>query len=200
VVESVAVELQYAPGQTPLDADEAAQLIPSHITTLAELNDWEAANILAAVRWLRSARIPEVLSEEFCRELHRRMLGDTWKWAGTFRTSDKNIGCDWRQVPTRLRQLLDNAQYWVRERTCPIDEAAARFHHQLVLVHPFPNGNGRHSRLMTDQLLGQAEITPFSWGGGANLAAPSDVRAQYLAALRAADNGDIQPLIAFARS
>jgi fido (protein-threonine AMPylation protein) len=110
----VAVALQYEPGQTALDADELAQLIPRHIATQGQLNEWEQANIVEALKWLKRGRHPAVLTEKFCRELHKRMFGKTWKWAGTFRQSDKNIGCDWRQVPTRLRQLLDNAEFWVR--------------------------------------------------------------------------------------
>jgi len=187
-------------GQTPLDPDEASQLVPSHLVTQAALNEWEQANILQAVRWLARARVGEVLTEGFCRELHRRMFGRTWKWAGTFRLSNKNIGCDWTEVPVRLRQLLDNARFWLDEKVYPVDVAAARFHHQLVLVHPFPNGNGRHARLMTDRWLRQCGTKPFSWGDGADLVAQSTARDRYLAALRAADNGDCEPLLAFLRS
>jgi len=196
----VAIALAHEAGQTPLDADETAQLVPAHITTQAELNEWEAANILRAVRWLNRARVPEVLTESVCRELHRRMFRNTWKWAGTFRTSDKNIGCDWRQVPMRLRQLLDNTRFWLREQTFPTDETGARFHHQLVLVHAFPNGNGRHARLMTDMVLRQAGAAAFSWGAGADLLETGEVRTRYLDALRAADGGDFGPLMAFVRS
>lgn len=196
----MAVAIQYQPGQTPLDADELAQLIPKHITTQGQLNEWEQANIVGALKWLKRARHPSVLTEEFCRELHKRMFGKTWKWAGTFRQSDKNIGCDWRQVPARLRQLLDNAQFWVDNKAFPLDEIAVRFHHQLVLVHAFPNGNGRHSRLMTESLLREAGGNPFSWGSGANLVTGGDARDIYLDALRTADAGDITKLTAFVRS
>ncbi|UUZ62470.1 mobile mystery protein B [Polaromonas sp. P1-6] len=134
----MALEFTYEPGQTPLDADEVAQLIPRHITTQGALNEWEQVNILQAQRWLTRARITQVLTEDFCRTLHRRMFNRTWRWAGTFRQSDKNIGCDWTQVSMQLRQLLDNTQYWLEEGIFPVDEAAARFHHQLVLVHGFP--------------------------------------------------------------
>jgi Fic-DOC domain mobile mystery protein B len=150
VVEAVALNLDYQPGQTPLDADEAAQLIPCHIATQNALDEWEQVNILRAVQWARRKKAPTVLTEDFCRELHRRMFDRTWRWAGQFRQSDKNIGCAWPQVATRLRQLLDNTRYQMDENVFALDEAAARFHHQLVLVHPFPNGNGRHSRLMTE--------------------------------------------------
>jgi Fic-DOC domain mobile mystery protein B len=197
---AVALQFQYQPGQTPLDAHELAQLVPKHITTQGQLNEWEQTNIVEALKWLKRSRHPAVLTEEFCRELHKRMFRKTWKWAGTFRQSDKNIGCDWRQVPTRLRQLLDNAQFWVNDKVFPLDEIAVRFHHQLVRLHAFPNGNGRHSRLMTDKLLNDAGGHPFSWGNGVNLEADGDVRNIYLDALRTADAGDIAKLRAFVRS
>jgi Fic-DOC domain mobile mystery protein B len=196
----VALELAYGPGQTPLDPEEAAGLLPKHITNQGQLNEWEQTNILQAVRWLISARVPEVLTEDFCRELHRRMFGQTWAWAGQFRQSDKNIGCDWRQIVTRLNQLLGNTQYWLANTVFPIDEIATRFHHQLVLVHAFPNGNGRHSRLMTDRLLRQCAAKPFTWSNNHDLAAISDVRQRYLASLRAADADNLGPLMQFVRA
>jgi len=187
-------------GQTPLDPDEKTGLIPRHIETKGALNDWEQENILQATKWLRRAKAPTVLSEGFCRDLHRRMFNQTWKWAGTFRKSDKNIGCDWTLVAVKLNQLLGNAQYWVDNGTFPPDELAARFHHALVWIHPFPNGNGRHARMMADALLKQLGRPAFSWGSGANLVSASAVRARYLAALRAADKNDFADLVAFVRS
>ena len=151
-------------------------------------------------RWFRRAKVPEVLSEGFCRDLHRRMFDKTWKWAGTFRTSDKNIGCDWTLVAVKLNQLFGNARYWVETETFPPNESAARFHHALVWIHPFPNGNGRHSRMMADALLKQLGQKAFSGGGGGNLLSASEVRARYLAALRAADKNDFAELLAFVRS
>ena len=187
-------------GQTPLDPEETAGLVPRHIETKGALNEWEQENILQATKWLRRAKVPEVLSESFCRDLHRRMFDKTWKWAGTFRLSDKNIGCDWTLVAIQLNQLLGNTKYWVENETFSLDETATRFHHALVWIHPFPNGNGRHSRLMADALLKQLGRPAFSWGGGASLLSASDVRARYLAALRAADKKDFTDLLAFVRS
>lgn len=195
----MALALDYQSGQTPIDADELAQLVPKHITTQSQLNEWEQANIVEALKWLKRARHSAVLTEKFCRELHKRMFGKTWKWAGSFRRSDKNIGCEWHQIPVRLRQLLDNTQFWVNDKVFPLDEIAVRFHHQLVLVHAYPNGNGRHSRLMTDCLLREAGGKPFSWGQEAEFVADSGVRAAYLDALRQADVGDMSKLTAFVR-
>lgn len=191
----------YLPGQTPLNADEKEGLIPRHITTQDELNEWEQLNIAKGSRWAGRQLAKPILDDVFLRKLHKQMFGDTWRWAGTYRTSDKNIGCDWQQVPMRVRDLLGNTAYQVEHATLLPDELSARFHHQLVLIHPFPNGNGRHSRLMTNLLQEQLGQQPFSWGSGeyAGLVNQGDLRTEYIAALRAADAGDIAPLMAFAR-
>lgn len=196
----MALDLDEHDGQTPLDPDERTALIPKHIDTKGALNDWEQENILQTTQWLRRTKVPEVLSESFCRELHRKMFNKTWKWAGRFRQSDKNIGCDWTLVAVKLNQLLGNARFWIENGTFPPDELAARFHHALVWIHPFPNGNGRHSRMMTDALLKQLGQPVFSWGSGANLVSASEVRTRYLTALRAADQNDFSLLLAFVRS
>ncbi|MFC4924503.1 MULTISPECIES: mobile mystery protein B [Delftia] len=195
----MAIDLDEQDGQSPLDPDEKAGLIPQHLATKGDLNEWEQENLLIAVRWLKRVR-PNVLSEGFCRTLHSKMFSLTWSWAGTFRKSDKNIGCDWTQVGVQLAQLFGNTQWWVENATFPPDEIAARFHRDLVWIHPFPIGNGRHSRMMADALLRSLGQPAFSWGSGSNLVAANDVRARYLAALRAADQGNYQLLLAFARS
>jgi Fic-DOC domain mobile mystery protein B len=187
-------------GRTPLDPDEKAGLIPAFIETKGALNDWEQENILQAVKWLQRVKAQEVLSEGFCRDLHKKMFNKTWSWAGKFRQSDKNIGCDWTLVAVKLNQLLGNTQYWVENKSFPPDELATRFHHALVWIHPFPNGNGRHARMMTDALLKQLGQKAFSWGSGANLTSANEVRARYLAALRAADRNDFTDLLVFVRS
>ena len=196
----MALTLAYEPGQTPLDPDEAAQLIPTHLTTQRDLDEWEQTNILEAQKWLKRRRQLRGFTEAFCRELHRRMFDQTWQWAGKFRTSDKNIGCPSEQVAMRLRLLLDNTDYQLNAgHLVALDEVAARFHHALVLVHPFPNGNGRHARLMTDTLLRSRSAEPFSWGSR-NHDATGEARTQYIEALKAADSGDMGPLLGFVRS
>lgn len=199
MVGAMALDLDEQDGQTPLDPDERAGLIPEHLSTKGDLNDWEQENLLRAVRWLKRVRSPDVLTEEFCRTLHSKMFDQTWKWAGTFRQSDKNIGCDWRQISARLAQLLGNARWWIEHQSYGADEIAARFHRDLVWIHPFPNGNGRHSRMMADALLRSLGQPPFSWGGGASLVNASAIRTRYLEALRAADRNDYQLLLDFVR-
>lgn len=192
------VKLDYPPGATPLDADELACLIPGHITMQGELNEWEQLNIAHGENWARRQR-KEILNEAFVRQLHKQMFGETWKWAGEFRKSDKNIGVDWLTIGVELKKLLDDAHYQVEHASYPPDEIAARFHHRLVAIHPFPNGNGRHARLMADLLVERLGQPRFTWGRR-SLVDASETRQGYIAALQAADARDIAPLLAFARS
>jgi Fic-DOC domain mobile mystery protein B len=192
------INLDYAPGATPLDADELASLIPGHITTQGELNEWEQLNIVQGDTWARKQR-REILDEDFLRRLHQQMFGETWRWAGSFRQSDKNIGVDWLHIGVELKKLLDDVRYQVANGSLPPDEIAVRFHHRLVSIHPFPNGNGRHARMMADLLAERLGRPRFTWGS-ASLIDANETRGRYIAALQAADARDIAPLLAFARS
>jgi Fic-DOC domain mobile mystery protein B len=183
---------------TPLTPEEREGLIPSYITLRSELNAAEQANILEAGEWA-FARQRDVLNERFLTNLHKRMFGRVWRWAGQFRTTDRNIGIDPYRILTDLRQLFDDCRYWIEHGTHPGDEIAARFHHRLVLIHPFPNGNGRHARLVADLLLVKMGRPRFSWGR-VNLVDATETRQRYVAALRAADHHDIGPLLEFVRS
>jgi Fic-DOC domain mobile mystery protein B len=191
--------LDYPPGATPLDPDEMAGLIPEHVRTQAELDEWEQANIIDGLRWARRQRRRELLEETFVRELHRRMFGSTWRWAGTFRKSDKNIGVDWRYIPMRLRDLLEDVKVQLAHANEAADDIVLKFHHKLVCIHPFANGNGRHARVMADLLIERTGKLPFSWGR-TSLAALGETRNAYLDALRAADRRDYSLLFRFART
>lgn len=194
------MKFTYPEGATPLDRGETEGLIPSSIATQAELNAFEQANILEAERWaLGGRRRRDCLTDGFVRTLHRRMFGLVWKWAGTYRRSNKNLGVDWPQVAAEVQKLCGDAAYWVEHQTYAWDELAARFHHRLVSIHPFPNGNGRHARLMADVLLRANGQEPFTWGAG-GLTNAGDARTAYIAALRAADKRDFGPLLGFVRS
>ncbi len=180
-------------GATPVDPDEAEALLPTHIHTRAELNFWEQANILEATRWAVRART-RALSEATIREMHRRMFDETWAWAGRYRTSDKNIGVPWPTISMEVKNLLDDGEYWLDHGTFTVDEAAARLHHRLVKVHPFPNGNGRHARLWCDMVLLQNGRRPFEWKNR-ELDSEGEARRDYIAALRAADGQDYEALL-----
>ena len=147
------VDFDYPQGATPLDRNEIEGLIPTHITTRGELDRWEQDNINEALAWVDSHKPKDILNEAFMKRLHKRMYGNVWKWAGTFRQSDKNIGVSWRMIPNDLKHLCDDVRYWIENQTFNDDEITARFHHRLVKIHLFPNGNGRHARLMADLLL-----------------------------------------------
>lgn len=190
----------YPEGATPIDEDEKEGLLILHISTREELNEWEQRNITDAYSWLDRTRRKDILSEDFIRKLHIEMFGKVWSWAGTYRRTDKNIGVDWSQISVRFRELLDDVRFWIDNETYSPDEIATRFHHRLVFIHLFPNGNGRHARVMTDVLLEKVlGEEPFSWGSG-NLLEESDVRATYIQALRLADRHDYEPLLQFVRS
>ncbi len=193
------MQFEYPIGATPIDADEAVGLIPTHICTQADLNAWEELNIIEGANWIFRQKILQKLDEGLVRELHRRMFNQTWSWAGTFRKSGKSIGVDWTQIAVALKNLLDNTRYQIENKTMSIDEIVVRFHHQLVLIHAFPNGNGRHARLIADALIINLGGEKFSWGSNSSNTTPSLTRQRYLLALRAADNHDIAPLLQFAR-
>ena len=183
-----------------LDPDEKDGLIPRYISTHEQLNEWEAANILSAEQWLFSKTShKDFLSIKFIKLLHTQMFKKTWKWAGTFRITEKNIGVNPQKISTELKNLLDDVSYQIVNNVYPIDEISYRFHHRLVWIHPFPNGNGRHARLMTDSLLVQAGEAPFSWGK-TDLIKESTTRKNYIDALRDADKGIYSKLVAFVRS
>ncbi|HEX8663499.1 MAG TPA: mobile mystery protein B [Beijerinckiaceae bacterium] len=186
--------------QPPLSPEEKQGLRPAWITYRRELNAAEQENIAEGVTWAFSAlRRQDLLTESFLRELHRRMFGRVWAWAGSYRTTERNIGLSAYRIPIEIRVLLDDVRAWIQHRSYSSDELAIRFHHRLVSIHPFPNGNGRHSRLMADLMVTKMGGAPFTWGG-ANLANSGEARAKYVAALRKADEHDIDDLIAFARS
>ena len=195
------MEFHYAFEATLLDPDEAAGLVPTHITTQGDLNAWEQINIVQGDRWAARQKKRDLLDEGFIRDLHRQMFNKTWQWAGTFRKTNKNIGVDSTHVAVKLRNLLDNTKYQIENQVFAADELAVRFHHQLVWIHAFPNGNGRHSRLMADLLAMRLGRPRLTWGGGETaINTVGELRDQYLAALRTADKGQFNDLIAFART
>lgn len=196
------LDLNYHDGQTPLDEDEKEGLLIPTISTRQELDEFEQKNVEEAMEWsiMRTLAAEQILAEEFIRRLHIRMYSSVWKWAGEFRRTNKNIGVDKYRIPTELRYLLDDTLFWVEHETYPPEEIAIRFKHRLVSIHCFPNGNGRHSRLMADIIISHIYSQPvFSWGSQ-NLVQAGSVREQYIAALKKADLGDYQDLISFAIS
>lgn len=196
------LDLEYINGQTPLSEEEKEGLLIPTISTRAELDEFEQQNIEEAMLWLmgRSFKAEAIFTEEFCCSLHRRMYSQVWAWAGSFRKTDKNLGVDKWQIPMALKALCDDALFWTQKKTYLPDEIAIRFKHRIVSIHCFPNGNGRHSRLMADVISEKIFKLPFfSWGAG-DLVHQGGIRVKYLQAVRQADQGNFEPLLTFARS
>lgn len=194
------MNFDYPEGATPLDPDEAEGLLLSHITNRSELDRWEQDNIAETEAWAFRRKQKDLLSEKFACTLHKRMFGNVWRWSGEFRKSGKNIGVEWWSIGSELRNLLADVATWMEFNSYPPDEIAARFHHRLVSIHLFANGNGRHARLMTDLLLVQILRQPrFTWGQE-SLTKVGNCRQRYIEVLRGADRHDYLPLLEFVRS
>jgi Fic-DOC domain mobile mystery protein B len=184
---------------TPLTPPERDGLIPTYITTRAELNAAEQENIAEAELWAFARRRADIVDRHALLALHRRMFRRVWRWAGSIRHSERNIGVAPHLIETAMEQLTGDVRYWIDHATLLPDEIAVRFHHRLVEIHPFPNGNGRHGRLAADLLVHQLGTARFTWGS-ANLMKADETRKAYVRALKAADGHDMGPLLAFARS
>ena len=180
---------------TPLTEEEKQQLKAKWVTTRSELNELETKGIADAEIWLLKNK-KDILSETFIKALHKKMFGDIWKWAGIFRTTERNIGVAPYEIQPKLRILLDDIKFWIVNKTYSEKEIAIRFHHRLVQIHPFPNGNGRISRIMADLIMRNFGLNDLDWGSG-NLTEISELRTKYISALQEADNGDYTKLINF---
>ena len=198
--------LSHVAGATPLEPDERDGLIPTYVATRDDLNVAEQQNITQAILGLRHRRlsVETVLTDTFVRSFHKEMFASVWAWAGTYRTTEKSIGVDPVHIAVEVRNLVENAAFWVAPGAGWItrDQAVAKIHHRLVAIHPFPNGNGRHARAYCDVLMRQLGGAPFTWGAGADLQIDNPDRNAYLVALRRADANpdDLDHLVAFARS
>ncbi len=187
---------------TALSPEEQLDLIPS-LSTRAELNAAERANIHAARVWAmrpRTLKRSDLLTDAFARELHQRMFNQTWRWAGRYRKTEKNLGWEVARITEGVRNAFDDARAWMEFSTFPLHEAAVRLHHRLVVIHPWPNGNGRHSRLIADLIIAASKGEDLTWGSRGNLVAIGDARRRYLEAIQQADAGNLAPLLAFAQS
>lgn len=196
------IEFVYEDGQTPLNEEEKEGILIKSITTHGELDEHEQLNIEKAIEWIIGLKLEKerILTEEFIKTLHKKMLGKVWRWAGEFRRSEKNIGVKWINIGIDLRTLLDDTKFWIENKTFPPDEIAIRFKHRLVNIHCFPNGNGRHSRIMADIIIESVfGKTIFTWNHS-NMVKANETRAEYIKSIREADKGNIERLINFART
>jgi Fic-DOC domain mobile mystery protein B len=189
-------------GATPIDDEDLAGLIPDFVATRSDLNQVEYENIARALPWAtrraRAGRPYELLQTSFLFALHRRMFSDVWRWAGTQRRRETNLGIEPGLIGEQLATFFADASYWHHENVFDSDERAIRIHYRLVCIHPFPNGNGRCTRLMADLYRIAIGLPPFNWGT-ARLDSPGNARDAYISALVAAPNDDCASLIRFAR-
>ncbi len=186
-------------GATPLTPDDLRGLRLRHVTTRGLLDEVEQANVAQGLRWLARTRGGDILDDVFVRRLHRELFGEVWAWAGTYRLRETNIGVAPQEIAVQLRLLLDDARTWCEQDVYPAVEAAVRFHHRMVQIHPFPNGNGRHARIAADEFLKRYfDRPPIEWASGYDLQRDNARRRAYLDALRRADGGDFGALSAFA--
>jgi len=195
------LNLRYSNGQTPINEEEKEGLKISSISTQSDLDQFEQLNIEQAVAWTIASQFEAdlILTEDFIQKVHKKMLGDVWQWAGQFRKSNKNRGVPWFCVPGELKKLLEDGQFWVQHEVFPPKEIAIRFKHRLVSIHCFPNGNGRHARLMADIIMEHVfGLEAFNWHRSAPYS-PQEIRKKYIYALQCADEGMIDPLIEFAQ-
>jgi Fic-DOC domain mobile mystery protein B len=194
------LEIEYIEGQTPIDEDEKEGLLIKTISTRGELDEFEQLNIQSAIEWsLKKIDKKQLLTEDFLLLVHKKMFGKIWAWAGTKRKSNKNIGVDKTQISIELRKLIDDCNFWIDHKSFSDEEIAIRFSHRLVKIHLFPNGNGRHSRLVADIMISKLFNKPvFSWGHS-DLSKKNPIRKEYLDAIYKADNDDYKPLIEFAK-
>ena len=184
-------------GHTELSEEDRQGLIPTYIATRGELFDAEERNIVRALRE-RPPSIDELLDDAYLRQLHLRMFGQVWAWAGAYRLRETNIGIAPAQIPEAVRNLVADTRVWIEGAVFRPDELAVRFHHRLVHTHPFPNGNGRHGRIATDYLILVLGSEQFTWGATLDVET-EELRARYVKALQQADDGDYAALIEFVR-
>ena len=191
-------------GATPLSDEDLNGAIPLDMTTRGDLNRYERQNIAAALPWaLRRARLEGpsgVLDFGFLFRLHRRMFGQVWTWAGAQRRRETNVGVDPAQIASQTKQALDDARYWHDNAIFEMDELSVRIHFRLVRIHPFPNGNGRCTRLLADLYRHSVDSPFLPWGGAADLDNEGSARARYIAAIMEAAKDNFQPLVDFARN
>ncbi len=196
------LDINYSDGQTPLEEEEKDGLLINSVTTRGELDEFEQHGVEKANEWLlnRNFGFEKILTEDFAKNLHRIMFADVWSWAGEFRKTNKNIEVDKSMITIELKNLFDDCKYWIENKTFSEDEIAVRLSHRIVLIHPFANGNGRHSRLIADILINKGFGKSYFTWGSKSLIKIGEARSVYLKALREADNLDYDALILFARS
>jgi Fic-DOC domain mobile mystery protein B len=184
-------------GSTPLDHDQIKGIRFAHLTTMGELDELEDENIQRGLEWLNHQKTKDYLSIEFLCKLHEKLFGEVWKWAGKFRTVEVNISkYRHHDVRPQLHNFFEDIKLWISGGKMSWDEISAEMHHRLVTIHPFPNGNGRTTRIFTEYVQKRNQQQVTSWGSTRKIDQKKR-RDDYIKALRLADIGDFRALIDF---
>jgi len=182
---------------TPVE--DASGLIPTHITTKEQLNEWEVNNILKAAERYLTKRLKRIITVDFIKKVHKDMFDDTWEWAGQFRKRDLSIGVDWHKIQVEVKKLADDIEFWGKGKSdLNIFEQSIRIHHRLVKIHPFLNGNGRHARMIADIFLYSCRHKMPIWPSH-EIISSTDIRKRYINVLNKADKNDYRPLEKFTK-
>ena len=151
-------------GQTPLPPELQKGLISKNVQTIGELDEYEEQNIAEGMVWLEDSNANS-LNYSFWLRLHKKLFGNVWNWAGEIRSHDLG-NADFlypEKVRPALMQLIGDAEYWFKNDTYPKKETIARIHEKLLTIHPFANGNGRWSRILTEYICKQNKIDIPKW-------------------------------------
>ena len=182
---------------TPLTDISGLKLPNNKVYSLKEIYIYEANNIaLATLKYLAAPPSKELasFSYEWMQKLHCDMFDNVWDWAGKFRKVELSIGIKAYLVPISLKDLVDDIEFWKKNKTFDMYETATRIHHRAVQIHPFQNGNGRWSRMLANIYLRQNGSMPVKWQEDL-LSSENPKRNEYIKALKMADNGDYKALI-----
>lgn len=195
-------------GETPLPHDELSALLPEAAVVLgaaatrADVYDLEQALqahledeiMLAAIDG--SLPLDELLTDHFVRDLHSRLYGPVWEWAGKLRRLELNIGVAPERIAVELRESLETIAYrWEHTEDWSAHELGIAVHAELVRIHPFVDGNGRATRFLADLVFAAAQdptVSRYDW----DLNKPA-----YIELLRAYDrHRDVSELAAFVKN
>ncbi len=137
------------------------------ITNKRELEEAENAAMATAFNeLLRMCETPHQFTSADIRMIHKAWLGGIYEWAGEYRQVDVRKG-DISFAPAKqIPPLMDALEKGSLQRHTPcnfrsanrVTKALAEVHVELILVYPFPGGNGRVARILASLMASQAGL------------------------------------------
>ena len=188
-------------GETPIDP---SKLKKSHkwIKNRAQLAEVEAKAVgLVHAKYLHGKpdRRRAPFTFKWMMNVNKEMFGKIWVWAGVRRKIElAGVGSKPYNIEVEVNELLGDMVVWT-DTGMPLIEQATRLHHRAVFIHPFENGNGRWARLLSNILLKQNDGAIVSWPDDNLVGCSSAIREEYISCLKAADQGDVEPLLGLHR-